>query len=713
MVQGMGSTTPTSPAAGYPPAGGLALEAVVVTLRRFAAAAARAVSADELADALAEAFHDALGPDQVHLSEISQDHRVGVSWISARDGDGVARPVERYVQELDGRASGLEAVVASGTVLHVPDAHASGVLRQDHVERWACASALFLPVRVREEVRAVAILMTQAPRTFTSGEIAAGEALAEVAGGTLARLDVRGGQEESGRSAAVARAARALTSSLELNAVLNAVCREAALALHADMASVYLGDGQRGGVAVGGHGVAAEWIGRTIKPGEGVGGQVLVTGRSVFADDYRDTRRPDMHGDADIRTAVSVPMRWDGELRGAVSVAFNRMRRIGDEDLAVLEAIAELAALACQNAEAYGRARAAARTDPLTGVLNHGAMQGRITLEIDNARTAGTPLTLLLIDLDNFKALNDRHGHQAGDRFLREVATALAGAARGAGGLARYGGDEFVLVLPGCEVADAIGVGERLCDAVRGVGRRAGDGEAMGASVGAAAWCEPLTGAELLERADRALLLAKRSGKARVAVAGAETDEQLALLEARAGIGPGPVRELWDAVAADPARALEALPPLLRRQLDLEECALYEVAAGETALRRTAFARHPGNPSPTAFRAEPLVAVDGRTGGDVGALWRTRLPELLSAFHLTGLAGAPSGAYAGIPLVRAGRLHGLLLLRASAGTAVFPADALARAELLSRQAVLVLAGRRDGSPAAVRALAAASDARDA
>ena len=120
-----------------------------------------------------------------------------------------------------------------------------------------------------------------------------------------------------------------------------------------------------------------------------------------------------------IETAVSVPVRWDGELKGALSVAFCSMRRVTDEDIASLQALADLAGVACTNAQAFEHAQTAARTDSLTGLLNHGAVHVQVREEIARARRSGEPLCCLLADLDNFKPINDQHGHLAGDRILK------------------------------------------------------------------------------------------------------------------------------------------------------------------------------------------------------------------------------------------------------------------------------------------------------
>ena len=156
----------------------------------------------------------------------------------------------------------------------------------------------------------------------------------------------------------------------------------------------------------------------------------------------------------------------------------------------------------------------------------------RIREEIWRARRSGAALRCLLADLDNFKPVNDRHGHLVGDEILGSVATAIATEFRAYDGIARFGGDEFVLVLPGVDEAAASEAAERLRTAVEQAGAAFGDlGLPVTCSVGVARWREPLTAGELLDRADRALLLAKRRGRDGVIVSGANTERELAELE--------------------------------------------------------------------------------------------------------------------------------------------------------------------------------------
>jgi diguanylate cyclase len=150
-----------------------------------------------------------------------------------------------------------------------------------------------------------------------------------------------------------------------------------------------------------------------------------------------------------------------------------------------------------------------ARTDPLTGVPNRRVWDEELPRELERARRMGTPLCVAMLDLDNFKAYNDRHGHQAGDRVLKEAASAWRTQVRSTDLLVRYGGEEFALLLPACALEDAVGIIERLRAATPQVT----------CSIGVTSWDFHESPPELLQRADQALYVAKAEGRNRYATA--------------------------------------------------------------------------------------------------------------------------------------------------------------------------------------------------
>jgi diguanylate cyclase (GGDEF)-like protein len=195
--------------------------------------------------------------------------------------------------------------------------------------------------------------------------------------------------------------------------------------------------------------------------------------------------------------------------------------RYDDGPLAFDEGAVELATTLVDQAStalALVRARAEAGTDPVTGCMNHRAMRRRLDEEIGRAVRAGSPLSCLLIDLDNFKLVNDRHGHQAGDATLRAVAQTLVGEFRAFDRVARYGGDEFVVILPNAELDSAAAAAARALERLLALpARDTSEGSAgVAASIGVAQWQAPMSTDALLEACDAALLRSKRQGKGRV-----------------------------------------------------------------------------------------------------------------------------------------------------------------------------------------------------
>lgn len=167
------------------------------------------------------------------------------------------------------------------------------------------------------------------------------------------------------------------------------------------------------------------------------------------------------------------------------------------------------------------RYREAATIDELTGLMNRRAFDERLAEEVARARRYDTPLSLVMVDLDDFKLVNDRHGHAAGDLMLRTVGVLLRSELRGTDVAVRYGGDEFALVLPGTAKTDAWAVAEKIRDSLK---RLCVDGAAVPlaarASFGVAAF-GPDTGdaKTLLQAADSALYRAKNNGRDRVEIA--------------------------------------------------------------------------------------------------------------------------------------------------------------------------------------------------
>jgi diguanylate cyclase (GGDEF)-like protein len=175
------------------------------------------------------------------------------------------------------------------------------------------------------------------------------------------------------------------------------------------------------------------------------------------------------------------------------------------------------------------------RHDGLTGLLNRRTMEETLLSQVQRSRRTGEPFTVLMLDLDHFKAINDRHGHAAGDRALKHTAAALKAELREVDALARFGGEEFLVLMPGATVEAARPVAERLRTAlITDAPRIDGAPLFLTASIGVAQWREPAEEpSRLLMRADAALYRAKMRGRDCVVVEAPEIEPIAHLVDSR------------------------------------------------------------------------------------------------------------------------------------------------------------------------------------
>ncbi len=206
----------------------------------------------------------------------------------------------------------------------------------------------------------------------------------------------------------------------------------------------------------------------------------------------------------------------DGPLHGLITVG-RKGRRFTDDDLDILRSLAAQATLALENVELHYQVSRQAVTDELTSLANHGRFQELLYAEMEQVRRYQQPAALIMLDLDDFKSVNDTYGHPQGDVVLKHVARAVRDTSREVDTAARYGGEEMAVILPQTDLAGAYAIAERIRLAIQAlrIPRLDGDGELqMTASLGVAATSDG-DEKELILRADAALYAAKRQGKNR------------------------------------------------------------------------------------------------------------------------------------------------------------------------------------------------------
>lgn len=200
-------------------------------------------------------------------------------------------------------------------------------------------------------------------------------------------------------------------------------------------------------------------------------------------------------------------------------VAISRNKRFSEQDLAQIEYLLCTLVYPLRNALHYRDAIAAAHRDPLTGIGNRAALENSLAREVSLAQRHQQPLALMVIDIDWFKKVNDRHGHAIGDAVLRSVARVIAAELRGDDLLFRFGGEEFVVLLRGTRPEGARVVAERIRSTVESATCACeGKDIQVTVSIGIASLGDE-NGDHLFDRADHALYEAKQQGRNRVVAA--------------------------------------------------------------------------------------------------------------------------------------------------------------------------------------------------
>jgi diguanylate cyclase (GGDEF)-like protein len=211
-----------------------------------------------------------------------------------------------------------------------------------------------------------------------------------------------------------------------------------------------------------------------------------------------------------LRAAICQPVTSHGACIAVLALYFEADAPV-QEHLPVVELLAGETAMAIERHDLLRRLRLEAASDGLTGAANRRAWDEELPRALADARRTGAPVSLVMLDLDHFKLYNDTFGHPAGDALLRNTVSAWRQRLRGTDLLFRYGGEEFVLLLPGCGPAEAMVVAEQL---------RAVVPAQQTCSAGVGGWNRHEAPEQLLQRVDEALYRAKEAGRNRAFMSG-------------------------------------------------------------------------------------------------------------------------------------------------------------------------------------------------
>jgi len=412
-------------------------------------------------------------------------------------------------------------------------------------------SMLVAPMIFEDQVLGVLVLSKLGLHQFADDDLRLLEIYASFAAQAFANADatglLRAQSEALGRQVVNQRALLALTESilttLETKAVLDQVSERLSELVGYDNLSIEILDRLTGLLrpltAKGIH--ADEYMEPWLPGEEGLATWVVAHNEPALVRDEASDGRVNQFrttGQLD-GSLICVPLRGRDGATGVLTLErLGLDQRYSEEEFELVQLFAAQVSIALQNAEVHTAVEIRAQTDDLTGLLNHGTFQDWLTREALDQH----PFSLIMLDLDTFKSVNDRLGHQAGDRLLAEISSALVAADRDSDRVFRYGGDEFALILPGADAAAALAVAERVRVAVQSIGEPGsiwgGAGLSISASIGVATYPrDGRTAEEILLAADRACFVAKRTGNGLIATA----EEGLAIAADFAFKSPTPI----------------------------------------------------------------------------------------------------------------------------------------------------------------------------
>ncbi|MGH8885073.1 MAG: diguanylate cyclase [Egibacteraceae bacterium] len=355
--------------------------------------------------------------------------------------------------------------------------------------------------------------------------------LAAVLGWLLAHTAVvrlvRLGPSRDELRGSLSRLGQTLSSSLDLGRTLAVVVETAMDTLAADRAVLMLLTPERDALYPKvGRGVGTR-VPR-VRLGQGLAGWVAQTGTGLRLPADADRAPPPCPGEPAGRNQLLVPMPGYGcHVIGVLSlIRGDEAPPFTQNDFDTIMGFAAQASVAIENVMLHREAQRLSVTDPLTGLWNLRYLQIQADRELEGAMRFQRPLSLAIIDVDHFKAVNDRLGHQAGDEVLAEVARRIRDSTRVPDVVARYGGEEFVVLLPGTDLAGAVATAERIREAVAAapvaVGTGNGPVEPLSVTCSGGVSSFPVHGqtlAGLLRVGDAALYAAKAQGRNRIVCA--------------------------------------------------------------------------------------------------------------------------------------------------------------------------------------------------
>jgi diguanylate cyclase (GGDEF)-like protein len=391
-----------------------------------------------------------------------------------------------------------------------------GLWEQERREIKAAEIELFMPVISRGKLVSILILSKKQAGRYLLEDISLLEDITSRVAVSIERgylhEEVRQRQEEL---AVISQLAAILTSNLDIREIYDNFVKELAKVVDVDLSMLALIEGEELNLVALSSAGSSAWQTGDKLPLKGTATEWVATHKAPLVEpNLTEESRfwtVKNHLKEGIQSMVFLPLIVNDKAIGSLSLGSRHPNAYSQSQVQLLSQLASRIATPIENARLYAEAEQRARIDQLTALWNRRHLEERIQVEIGRHSRYGGTFSLIILDLDFFKAFNDSYGHLAGDKLLKQLGAIMRDAIRGTDEAFRYGGDEFAILLPQTTLRDAYEVAERVRDRIASEIKV--DEVSVTASFGLASW--PVDGVrinEVIAAADIALYYAKQSG---------------------------------------------------------------------------------------------------------------------------------------------------------------------------------------------------------
>jgi diguanylate cyclase (GGDEF)-like protein/PAS domain S-box-containing protein len=489
-------------------------------LREIVQSALQAADQAAMAQALVDRLGDLIGAHGCFLALWDDTLHRAVPMAAY----GPFKVMYSRLETLPGEKTFTESVLEAGHTLVIEDTMNTPYVSRRIAEIFSARSALVLPLLAGQQRLGSIILSFNILHRFSTEEIDISEQAANLISLTLVK--VRSAEEARRRaeeSETLRRAGAFIAATLQPDEAVTRVLEQLQRVVPYDSASVQLLRDGTDLEIVGGRGWADPNAVLGMKfslENDNPNREVVRTRKPLVLTDaaerYPNFRKPPHDH---IRSWLGVPLIVRDELFGLLAIDRSRPGQFDQDDVELAMAFADQVAIALENARLFTEIQNLALVDSLTGLYNRRGLFELGRIEFIRARRTGRSLSLLMIDIDHFKRINDHFGHDVGDQALQEVALLCNGVSREVDLVGRYGGEELVIILPETDLEGGKKLAERLRESVARTPLSTEQGPLkMTVSIGVAAFDPNVPDLEtLIARADQAMYIAKHKGRNRVA----------------------------------------------------------------------------------------------------------------------------------------------------------------------------------------------------